>query len=216
MTDVSHVREHNNEPVLGLPETLPAGEKLLWQGSPDFLLLARRVLHINKIIVWFVFIGVWRISAHWQATGEWMFALLWTPALALGLCLSLLFMMAWFYARTTVYSITSLRVTMRFGLAVPITMNIPFTKIASASTRSYSADRGNIALKTVKGARVSHLVLWPNVRPWHWLAPQPMLCCISDFTRATEQLNHAVKSRANFTASETGPQEVIMAGAPGT
>ena len=212
MTDAPHVREHNNEPVLGLPETLPTGEKLLWQGSPDFLLLARRVLHINKIIAWFIVMGVWRTTAHWQATGEWMFGLLWTPVLALLLCLSLLLMMAWLYARTTVYSITSQRVTMRFGLAVPITMNSPFTKIAIASTRSYSADRGNIALKTVSGARVSHLVLWPNVRPWHWLAPQPMLCCISDFTRAAQQLNHAVKSCANLTTFESDPQEVILTG----
>jgi hypothetical protein len=215
MTDATHVREHDNEPVLGLPETLPAGERLLWQGSPDFLLLARRVLHINKIIVWFAVIGVWRIAAHWQATGEWLFGLLKTPAFALVLCLSLLLTMAWFYARTTVYSITSQRVTMRFGLAVPITMNIPFTKIASASTRSFSADHGNIALKTVKGERVSHLVLWPNVRPCHWLAPQPMLCCISDFTRAAEQLNLAVQSSAVITPSEAEPQEVVLAGAPG-
>ena len=34
------VPEHEFEPVHGLPEKLPAGEKILWQGSPDWKTLA--------------------------------------------------------------------------------------------------------------------------------------------------------------------------------
>jgi hypothetical protein len=201
MTSHTEVREHDNEPLLGLPETLPPGERLLWQGSPDFLTFARRVLHVNKVVLWFVLIATWRTLAYWRTTGDWSLAVWWTPMLALMLALVLLLAMAWFYARTTVYSITSRRVTMRFGLAVPITMNIPFTQIACADTREFANDRGNIALRPLKGAGISHLVLWPNVRPWHWLAPQPMLCCINDFSRAAEQLSAAVQTENRVMAS---------------
>ena len=34
------IREHGYEPQPGLPEELPAGEKVLWRGKPDWLTLA--------------------------------------------------------------------------------------------------------------------------------------------------------------------------------
>ena len=85
----------------------------------------------------------------------------------------------------------------------------------SASTKAFSGDRGNIALKTIKGVRVSHLVLWPNVRPWQWLAPQPMLCCIRDFTRAAQQLKRAVAASATHHIDSDASQPVTLAGMSG-
>ena len=35
MTIQSNGHEHELEPQYGLPERLPATEKILWQGSPD-------------------------------------------------------------------------------------------------------------------------------------------------------------------------------------
>jgi hypothetical protein len=40
------MNEYENEPVRGLPETLPPGETLLWQGEPDWLSMARRTFRL--------------------------------------------------------------------------------------------------------------------------------------------------------------------------
>ena len=37
------------EPQRGLPELLPADEKLLWQGSPDWRAMAARAFHLRKL-----------------------------------------------------------------------------------------------------------------------------------------------------------------------
>ena len=42
--------EHDDEPQNGLPEALPAGERLLWQGSPDWRVLARHGFHFNAFV----------------------------------------------------------------------------------------------------------------------------------------------------------------------
>jgi hypothetical protein len=187
------IREHDEEPLVGLPECLPGGERLLWQGAPDAWMLARRVLHTDLVIVWFAVIGMYRLATHWSQTGEWTWSLLAAPVLALLLALSILMLLAWLYAKTTVYTLTNRRVTMRFGLAVQITMNIPFSRIVSADVSDFGRNIGNIAFKVEEGARVSHLVLWPNVRPWYWLSPRPMLCCVSDLGKAAELLTGAIE-----------------------
>ena len=50
------------EPVRGLPALLPAGEKLLWQGSPDWRSLAVRAYHVRKIAIYFLLLVLWRIG----------------------------------------------------------------------------------------------------------------------------------------------------------
>ena len=53
MTIESHGHEHEFEPQFGLPERLPAGERILWQGSPDFRALARNAFHLRKLALYF-------------------------------------------------------------------------------------------------------------------------------------------------------------------
>lgn len=40
--------EHEIEPQFGLPERLPSGEVLVWQGSPDVRALANSAFHFKK------------------------------------------------------------------------------------------------------------------------------------------------------------------------
>ncbi|MFC7690375.1 hypothetical protein ACFQY5_13045 [Paeniroseomonas aquatica] len=47
------MREHENEPIWGLPEQLPAGERILWQGRPDWRALTRRALHLPLLAGYF-------------------------------------------------------------------------------------------------------------------------------------------------------------------
>ena len=39
--------EHEFEAALGLPEPLPRGERLLWQGAPDWRVMAREAMHLR-------------------------------------------------------------------------------------------------------------------------------------------------------------------------
>ncbi len=41
------------EPIRGLPEMPPEGERILWQGSPDWRALAWRVFHIREVTFYF-------------------------------------------------------------------------------------------------------------------------------------------------------------------
>jgi hypothetical protein len=196
----NYVREHEEEPLVGLPERLPVGERLLWQRSPKTAMVARHVLHVNKVIAWFALIGLWRSVAYWQTNGTWSIDVLVLPFMAMCAGVGLLYLLAYLYARTTVYSLTTRRVTLRFGIAVQITMNVPFSKIKQASVRNVDNDSGNIALALADNARISYFVLWPHVRPWRWMSPQPMLVCVDGLDEAASILTDAVVEYADQSA----------------
>jgi len=44
------------DPVRGLPEVLPAGERMLWQGSPRWQDMALHAFHVRKVAVYFAVI----------------------------------------------------------------------------------------------------------------------------------------------------------------
>ena len=70
------IQEHDFEPERGLPEPLPPGETVLWQGSPDWLLLARRAFHVRKVAVYFGLLLAWRVAGT-LADGGGAWALAW-------------------------------------------------------------------------------------------------------------------------------------------
>ena len=47
------MNEYEHEPVRGLPEYLPEGETLLWQGQPGWRSMALRVFHVRSIGLYF-------------------------------------------------------------------------------------------------------------------------------------------------------------------
>ncbi|WP_232824387.1 hypothetical protein [Blastomonas sp. UPD001] len=47
------ITEYDEEPVRGLPGELPQGETLLWQGSPDWRLLARSAFFTRIVGLYF-------------------------------------------------------------------------------------------------------------------------------------------------------------------
>ena len=77
-------------------------------------------------------------------------------------------------ARTTVYTITSKRLVMRVGMALPVTINLPFNQIDGASLRLFANGSGDIPLKVTAKERVAYLLLWPHARPFHF-APSAAL-----------------------------------------
>ena len=83
--------------------------------------------------------------------------------------------LAWLFRRAACYTITSKRVLFQFGVALPITMNIPLCRITNAALKTYRGGRGDIPLRVSDDKRVSYLLLWPHIRPWGLRAPEPML-----------------------------------------
>ena len=188
--------EFDFEPIPGLPAELPANEHLLWQGKPEWHAVARKVFHIRAIGAYCGAMVLWRIGAGWAAhqslhtVGS---SALWLSGLALG-SIGFLALVARLIAATTVYSITNRRVAMRFGLAIPITLNVPFRIIEAAWMHGDPHDCGDIALQLNAERRIAYLHLWPHARPWRVNQPQPMLRCVPNAPVASQILVAALAS----------------------
>ncbi len=168
--------EYANEPVRGLPGHLPDGEYIVWQGSPVWTSLARRAFHTHLVAAYFAVLVGW--AALTLAFGHAL------PAVALrgmavtvgvGLgAVGLLALLGWLAARATVYTVTNRRVVLRFGIALPKCVNLPFGQIVSAGLQIHADGTGDLPL-ACKETRLGFIHLWPNVRPWRVGTPEPML-----------------------------------------
>jgi hypothetical protein len=209
------VSEYDIEPVPGLPQRPPAGEHILWQGSPRWQTLAVRVFHARKAAIYFAVIILWRLVSA-VSEGDGLLAAvtsaLWLPPIALT-AVGVLVALAWQTGRTTVYTITNRRVAMRFGIALPMTVNIPFRIIGTAALKTSAGGAGDIPLSLSGPDRIAYLVLWPHVRPWHVARPQPMLRAVPDALRVAEILARAMALAAESAEPEAG---VTEAAAPRT
>ncbi len=163
----------------GRPPTprLYAGEDLIWRGTPDARAIARRALHLRLIAVYFVLATLAdMVQTRLLHLGGIAALKAGLPGLLSGAAtLGLVLAFAWGIARTTVYTITTRRVIMQFGLALPATLELPLERIAAASVRIRADHMGDVALRLYGEDRLSFLKLWPHARPWHWLRPEPML-----------------------------------------
>ena len=197
------------EPVPGLPEELPAGEELLWQGAPEWWRAAWTVFPLRLIGAWFLLLAAWRLLGALNgavSVGEGLVSMLWLGIPA-GATFAILGFVAWLIGRTTVYSITSRRVVIRAGVALPVTTNIPFNVIEGAALKTYLDGTGDIPLSLAKTQRIGFLALWPHVRPWRLSRPQPMLRAVADGDRVADLLTSALVAyddRPVSSVSESG------------
>jgi len=194
------VSEHEYEPVPGLPEELPEGEVILWQGAPDWLALARRAFHLRILALYFAALLAFRFGiALWTGTGVATADAVGsaTAMIALGLCAAGLFVFfAWLIARTTLYTITSKRLVMRFGIALPISVNLPFGHIQAAAVKSWRDGYGDIPVTLDNSHRTSYIVMWPHTRPWKFRRPEPMLRGVANARAVAELLADAANGAA--------------------
>jgi hypothetical protein len=190
--------EHDSEPVPGLPAPLPAGETIIWQGAPRFSGLARRALHLRWLAVYFVLLALWRGTAL-SADGGGLAEVVQGAALILligAVPIGLLALYGWASARSTLYTITSRRVVIRTGVALPMTVNIPFALIGSAGVAPHGDGTGDIALQIMAPHRVSWLALWPHTRSWQVSRPQPTLRAVPEPEAVAQLLGRALSASA--------------------
>lgn len=161
----------------GIAERLQPNERLLWQGSPQWRTLAVEALHVRKVALYFAALALWHLIDAFgssESASAALSHLAWLALAALLAC-GLLALLGWLAARTTLYVITDRRVVMRCGIALPITINLPFTNIESVALRLRRDGIGDIALTLQTSSRVAYLHLWPHARAWRLSRPQPML-----------------------------------------
>lgn len=180
----------------GLPERPPQGEVILWQGRPDPWALARDAYKIRWIAAYFALIVLWRAGGAWADGGLSLSLAIGLPYLALGLLgLVVVHGLAWAQARATTYTLTTARVVMQIGAALPVTFNIPFAQVGAASLDLRRDGTGTIALETTGETRISVLVAWPHLRPGHWKKTQPALRSIPDAGTVARMLAEAAEAR---------------------
>ncbi len=195
----ARIREHGHddfafEPIRGLPEKPPEGEEILWQGAPRWKGLALRAFHVRKVAIYFGLLAAWTVAETLHGGGgamEIAFAVGGLLPLAAG-AIGLLLLFAYLYARTSVFTITSRRVVMRFGLALPMAINLPFTRIEAAAHRLGRDGTGDIPLALKRGERIAWLHLWPFARPWHLRQPEPTMKALPDSQKAAAILADAL------------------------
>ncbi|MEL6219599.1 MAG: photosynthetic complex putative assembly protein PuhB [Pseudomonadota bacterium] len=195
------------EPVLGLPERPPEGERILWQGAPAWRGLAWRAFGVRLVALYFGVLVVWRL-AEGVATGvpvtELMFGVV--VLLLQGLAAAgVLALMAYAAAKATIYTITTKRVAMRIGVALTVTLNLPHRWTGSAALRQFSDGTGDLPLALTGQTRLAYLMLWPHVRPWRLARAEPALRAVPEAGHVAEILARALRDAAEDRARAETP-----------
>ena len=194
------------EPIEGLPELLPTGEVILWQGRPNWLRLTIESLNLWWVIGYFGLLAAWRfltvidympLGTAFSASIPFLFVAAFVGLLLCGV--------GYIQAKATLYTITNRRVVMRIGAALTLTLNLPFTKIDNAAVAKKRGGFGNIAFETSGDTKFSFFVLWPHARSWYFGKPQPTLKCIPDIEKVSSILGQAAKSRIIEKDNHTQP-----------
>ena len=193
-----HHDDFKFEPVRGLPEALPADEYIIWQGAPDALRLAKDAWGLNWIIGYFVVLALWRVGVSstsytvTEAMGHGIPFLLGGALAAL-----ILYGIAYVQARSTVYTLTNKRVAMRIGAALTMTLNLPYVCIGNADLGLRKSGLGTLTFEMVGDTRLSYLMTWPHVRPWHFTRTQPAFRSIPQAAHVARLFAEAAETRVS-------------------
>ncbi len=178
--------EYDHEPVRGLPEELPEGEHIIWQGAPDWKSLAASAWHIRLGGLYFAVMAVLALMRGDIASAATM--------VIFGVTVVALFAWyAWGVGRTTIYTLTNKRIVLRIGVALNKCINLPLAEIEEANLKTLSGDTGSIALSLKGMPRLGYWMLWPHARSLRIVRPQPMLRAIADAAGVAKLLFEATQ-----------------------
>ncbi|MCB1519043.1 MAG: PH domain-containing protein [Hyphomicrobiaceae bacterium] len=213
------------EPVPGLPAKLPPGESILWQGAPATMTLARRAFHLDIVLAYFALLATWSIASG-AADGEAAMAIAGDVARISGvaaIAAGVIVFLAWANCRATIYTITTKRVVMRYGIALPMSVNIPFRYIVNADLKVHGNETGDIAMQLTGDRFLGFVHLWPHVRAWRLAKPEPVLRSLDDVKAVAGILTQALadaagqdvpRSEAATAPAETATQQRRPASRP--
>ena len=174
-------------------EELGREERVLWQGRPMVVELARSLFHIRAIMGYFAVLAAWNLAAThadgFRANAAFISAL-WVAVPAVVAAL-VIYAMAWLLALTTHYTITDKRVIMRIGVALPIALTLPLRRICSADVKLNADGSGDIPL-ALGEQNLAYLLIWPHARPWHLKRSQPMLRAVPNAAHVATVLSQAL------------------------
>ena len=187
-------RRDERVPVRGLPGPLPEGEEILWQGGPTWSGIARRVCHVGVLACYVALLAAWcAFSLHRSGHPAGAVALgAACVSIAGGAAVGMLAVFALLVVRTTTYTITTRRLVVQFGVAMTMTVNVPFRIVERAALRLHADGTGDLPLSLAAEQRASYVVFWPHVRPWRFRSPEPMLRSVPDAARVAELLGRAL------------------------
>lgn len=202
--------------AMALPARLPAGERVLWQGTPDWRALARNAMHVRGIAIYCGAMVAW-VAGHAIMTGQATSGIAWDTGRALlAACVPVVLAAAyaWAAARGAAYTITNRRVVLRMGVAMPMAINLPFTQVEFVCLRMHKDGSGDIALRMLPAPRsgLSWFILWPHARPWRLGRPEPMLRGLLDAEKAGQVLARAVAAAADAPAPVASASDLVDSG----
>jgi hypothetical protein len=187
-----------NEPIRGLPQLLPEGERILWQDRADGRTLAIHAFHIRTVTLYLglavlvrgaVDASAGRPLAEIAGNGA-------VTALLTGIAVAVLSVMAFFMAKRSLFTLTNKRLVIRHGVALKKYINIPFADVTAAKVRRHPDGTGDIALDTAKGRSVPYYHLWPFARPMRFTRTVPVLRALPDVDVAARKLTAAMTDAA--------------------
>ena len=185
--------EYESEPIPGLPGLLPKGENIIWQGSPNWRVLARTAFHTRLITGYFAALTAFALAnAVWHGvTGLADLSGVAITVAGAVIGVGLLHLLAWATARATIYTLTDRRIVLRIGIALPKCINLPLNIIGNVDLRERMEGTGDLAIKLTSQQRLGYVALWPHARPWHVSEPQPMLRAVPDIQAVATMLARA-------------------------
>ncbi len=100
---------------------------------------------------------------------------------------------------------------LHIGLALPVTLNLPFARIVSADLNAAPDGSGDLSMTLTAGSQFAYAILWPHARPWHFARPQPAMRGLADVAQPAQILARALAASASMAVPvmagiETSPQ----------
>jgi hypothetical protein len=151
-------------------------------------------LKIRWIVGYFLILSSWAVLAGLndaQPVGGIVFSVAVLTALA-GVLIGMIELFAWAVEKTTLYTITTERLVIRFGVAISMTLNLPYRQVDGVALARLGEKAGMIAIALVPEQRLSWLIQWPHVRGFRFSRPEPSLICLPDADKVANVLSAAI------------------------
>ena len=184
-----------------LPADIPAGERIMWHGRPEWLSLTRRAFRADWVAAYFAAMTVVNVALALPDAGIAAAALSAAKTIGAGVAaVALLGGLAWLSCRTTLYVVTTRRIVMKIGIALPVFFNLPYSTIKSASVHVYGDGAGDSPVAFGPERRIAYLHLWPHARPFRINRPEPAMRSVPKAAEVAEILSRALIAATNESA----------------